>query len=168
MTLYKSIFPLVRCKEVIVEQSDNFYKIFFQIGDRRYMAFINLSEQDKLYKLPTGIYFDSNTQEILSNEPTIAVPKHESVLLHTCSSGPFGVIGSKGHFFTGSEILKISLNGDDIQIQLRPGLLVDPVVYLKVPKDYIGKTVNGNVFKMIQKKDFAVLQVQLDRGDVGE
>lgn len=163
MILYKSMFPLVRRKEVHVEHSDGFYKIFFQIEDRRYMAFINLSEQDKLYKLPTGIYFEPKSQEIISNESTVSVPKHQSLLLHTCSSGPFGVIGSKGHFFAGSEILKVTLMSDDIQIQLRPGLLVDPILYLKVPKDFIGQTVNGKPFKMIQKKDFAVLQVQLER-----
>jgi alpha-galactosidase len=163
MTLYKSIFPLVRKKEIHVEHSDGFYKIFFQIEDRRYMAFINLSEQDKLYKLPTGIYFEPKSQEIISNESTVSVLKHQSLLLHTCSSGPFGVIGSKGHFFAGSEILKITLMSDDIQIQLRPGLLVDPIIYLKVPKDFIGQTVNGKPYKMIQKKDFAVLQVQLER-----
>jgi alpha-galactosidase len=163
MTLYKSIFPLVRKKEIHVEHSDGFYKIFFQIEDRRYMAFINLSEQDKLYKLPTGIYFEPKSQEIISNESTVSVFKHQSLLLHTCSSGPFGVIGSKGHFFAGSEILKITLMSDDIQIQLRPGLLVDPIIYLKVPKDFIGQTVNGKPYKLIQKKDFAVLQVQLER-----
>jgi alpha-galactosidase len=163
MTLYKSIFPLVRKKEIHVEHSDGFYKIFFQIEDRRYMAFNNLSEQDKLYKLPTGIYFEPKSQEIISNESTVSVLKHQSLLLHTCSSGPFGVIGSKGHFFAGSEILKITLMSDDIQIQLRPGLLVDPIVYLKVPKDFIGQTVNGKPYKLIQKKDFAVLQVQLER-----
>jgi alpha-galactosidase len=163
MILYKSIFPLVRKKEIHVEHSDGFYKIFFQIEDRRYMAFINLSEQDKLYKLPTGIYFEPKSQEIISNESTVSVLKHQSLLLHTCSSGPFGVIGSKGHFFAGSEILKITLMSDDIQIQLRPGLLVDPIVYLKVPKDFIGQTVNGKPYKLIQKKDFAVLQVQLER-----
>jgi alpha-galactosidase len=163
MNLYKSMFPLVRKKEIHVEHSDGFYKIFFQIEDRRYMAFINLSEQDKLYKLPTGIYFEPKSQEIISNESTVSVFKHQSLLLHTCSSGPFGVIGSKGHFFAGSEILKITLMSDDIQIQLRPGLLVDPIVYLKVPKDFIGQTVNGKPYKLIQKKDFAVLQVQLER-----
>jgi hypothetical protein len=42
-------------------------------------------------------------------------------------------------------------------------MLVDPIVYLKVPKDFIGQTVNGKPYKMIQKKDFAVLQVQLER-----
>lgn len=162
MILYKSMFPLVRRKEVHVEHSDGFYKIFFQIEDRRYMAFINLSEQDKLYKLPTGIYFEPKSQEIISNESTVSVLKHQSLLLHTCSSGPFGVIGSKGHFFAGSEILKVTMMSDDIQIQLRPGLLVDPILYLKVPKDFIGLTVNGKPFKMIQKKDFAVLQVQLE------
>lgn len=163
MILYKSIFPLVKRKEVHVEHSDGLYKIFFQIEDRRYMALINISEQDKLYKLPTGIYFEPKSQEIISNESTVSVPKHQSLLLHTCSSGPFGVIGSKGHFFTGSEILKITLMGDDIQIQLRPGLLVDPMIYLKVPKDFIGQTVNGKPYKLIQKKEFAVLQVQLER-----
>ncbi len=168
MTLYKSIFPLVRRKEIIVEHSDGFYKIFFQIEDRRYMAFINLSERDKLYKLPTGIYFEPLSQEIMSNESTVAVPKHQSLLLHTCSSGPFGVVGSKGHFFTGSEILKITLMGEDIRIQLRPGLLFDPVIYLKVPKDYIGQTINSKPFRMIQKKEFAILQVQLDRNQVIE
>lgn len=163
MELYLSIFPLVKRKEIIVEHSDGLYKVFFQIDDRRYMAYINLSEIDKLYKLPSGIYFDAQNQQVLANEQTISIPKHQSILLHICSSGPFGVIGTKGHFFTGSEITKIALHGDDIRVQLREGLLVDPIVFLKVPKDFSGTTINGQPFKMIQKKDFAIIQVQLQR-----
>lgn len=165
MDLYRSIFPLVKRKEVIVEHSEGLYKIFFQVDDRRYMAYINLSEKDKLYKLPSGIYFDAQQQIIMSNEQTITIPKHQSLLLHICSAGPFGVIGTKGHFFTGSEIKKIALVGEDIKIELRPGLLFDPEVFLKVPKDYSGKTINGIPFKMIQKKDFAIIQAVVKRDE---
>ncbi len=163
MEIYRSIFPLVRRKEINVEHSEGLYKIFFQIDDRRYMAYMNLSERDKLYKLPAGIYFDGHSQEILTNEQTISIPKHQSILLHICSAGPFGVIGTKGHFFTGSEIVKIALNGEDIKVQLRSGLLADPTVFLKVPKDFSGTTINGVPFKMIQKKDFAIIQTEVKR-----
>lgn len=165
LELYRSIFPLVRRKEVFVEHSEGLYKVFFQIDDRRYMACINLSEKDKLYKLPSGIYFDAQQQIIMSSEQTISIPKHQSILLHICSAGPFGVIGTKGHFFTGSEIRKISLHGEDIQVELREGLLSDPVVFLKVPKDYSGTTINGQKFTMIQKKDFAIIQAVVKRNE---
>jgi len=165
LQLYLSIFPLVRRKEVIVEHTDGLYKIFFQVGDRRYMGFINLSEQNKLYKLPDGIYFEPTHQEILTDEQTLSIPKHQSILLHICSNGPFGVLGSKGHFFPGAEISKIALHGADIHVQLLPGLQVDPVVFLKVPKDFSGETINGKPFRMVQKREFAVIYTQLQRDE---
>ena len=162
MELYRSIFPLVRRKEIKVEHSSGLYKILFQIEDRRYMAFINTANQDKLYKLSEGIYFDVKNQEIISRAQTISIPKHESLLLHICSAGPFGILGTKGHFFAGSEITKIALHGVNIQLELREGLLIKPTIYLKVPKDYIGETINNQAFELIQKKEFAIAKVELE------
>ncbi|MCO5231077.1 MAG: alpha-galactosidase [Chitinophagales bacterium] len=164
--LYFSIFPLVKRKEIIVEHANGLYKIFFQVDDRRYLALINLSEKDRLYKLPTGIYFDSHLQEIISNEQTLLIKKHESTLMHCCSTGPFGVIGSKGHFFAGSEITKISLQGTDIKVKIRQGLLSDPTIYLKIPKDYTGTTINGKPFQLVKKKDFSIAYIQLNREEI--
>ncbi|MCO5249156.1 MAG: alpha-galactosidase [Chitinophagales bacterium] len=161
MQLYRSIFPLVRQKEIKVEHSGGLYRILFQIDDRRYTAFINTSDQDKLYKLSEGIYFDVRSQEIISRAQTISIPKHQSILYHNCSSGPFGILGTKGHFFAGSEITKIALRGVNIDVSLRENLLIDPIIYLKVPKDYIGETINNQPFELIQKKMFAIAKVQL-------
>ncbi|MCO5234020.1 MAG: alpha-galactosidase [Chitinophagales bacterium] len=165
MNLYRSIFPLVKRKEVIVEHAEGLYKIFFQIEERRYLALINLSEKDKLFKLPTGIFFDAYTQDIISNEQTVLIKKRESLLMHCCSAGPFGVIGTKGHFFPGSEIAKIALQGTDIKVRLRKGLLIDPIVYLKIPKDYTGTTINGNPFQLVSKKEFSIAYIQLNRNE---
>lgn len=162
--LLKSIFPLVRRKEINVEYSEGLYRIFFQIEDRRYLAYINLSNKDLLHKLSPGIYFDGHRQVIMTHAQTISIPKHSSTLLHICSSGPFGVLGSDTHIFPGSEITKIALRGRDIHVELREGLLQDPTIYLKAPKDFTGTTINGIEFEMIQKKEFAVLKVTLPRG----
>ncbi len=160
---FRSIFPLVKKKEIHVEHSEGLYKILFQIDDRRYLAYLNLSDRDKIHKLSAGIYFDGFSQEILTHEQNLSIPKHQSILLHICSSGPFGVLGSDGHFFPGSEITKISLKGKNIQLELREELQLNPTIYLKVPKDYIGETVNGQPFKLIQKKNFAVLKITINK-----
>ena len=166
--LYQSIFPLVKSKEVTVDHSNGLYRIRFQVDNQRFLAYINLSDKDKLHRLSAGIYFNGHTQEILSNQQTISITKHESVLLNICSSGPFGVLGSEGHIFPGTEIKKIALREDDINIQLREGLLLDPVIFLKVPLDYTGKTINGQPFEMIKKKGFAVIKTTLNKNQKQE
>lgn len=162
--MFHSIFPLVRKKDVIVEQSaDGLYKCFFGIGDRKYLALINLGNKDKLFKLAAGLYFEPIAQEIIGSEQTIRIERHNSVLLHLIGGGLFAIAGSKGHFFPGSEIDRITTVGNNIRISLRNGLQVDPVIYLKVPEDYAAEKMNDHPVKYIKKKGFKIMYAQLSR-----
>jgi alpha-galactosidase len=164
MHLFKSIFPLLKKKDIIVDQSsDGMYKIHFNIGDRKYMALMNLSHQDKLFKLPAGLYFEPVDQEIIGSEQTIRIPKHGSILLHLIGGGLFAIAGSKGHFFPGSEIERITTVGNKIKIALRKGLQVDPIIYLKVPEDYEAGRMNDQEVRFIKKKGFKIMYAQLSR-----
>lgn len=161
--LYRSIFPLVKKIDITTEQSGQLYKFYFGVGDRKYMVLMNLGGDDKLIKLPNGLYFEPLKQEIVGSEQTIKVGKHSSVLLHQIGGGLFSIAGSNGHFFPGAEISRITTIGDNIKISLIEGLQVDPVIYLKVPEDYEIGMINEHPVQTIQKKGFKIIYAQLSR-----
>lgn len=163
--LYRSIFPLLKKKDVMVEQSGEVYKATFGIGDRKYMAIINLSDKNTLFKVPQGLYFEAVQQELVSSESGITIPAHGSILLLSIGGGLFAIAGSNGHFFPGAEIARITTSGDDIKIALVNGLQRDPVIYLKVPEDYEVGTMNGHPVRSVKKKGFKIIYTQLSRNE---
>jgi alpha-galactosidase len=163
--LFQSIFPLLPKKDIQVEYTEGFYRVSFGIGERRYLALINLSERDRLFKLPPGLFFEPVTKEVVSNEQTIPVFRHQSVLLHLAGGGMYAVLGTDGHFFPGADIRKVVLKGDSIRVNLIEGLQRDPVVFLKIPEDAEVKYINQHAAKVVKKKDFHIVYAQLNRNE---
>jgi alpha-galactosidase len=163
MKMYTSIFPLLDKKDITVDYSDDFYRVHFGIGERRFLALINLSDEEKLYKLPPGIFFDPLQQEVMSSEQTILLNKHQSMLLHMAGAGLYAVLGSKGHFFAGAEVKKVALSGDNIQVQLIAGLQTDPEIFLKIPDDVSVTYINHQPAKTVRKKGFNIVHAIIPR-----
>lgn len=163
MVLYKSIFPLLDKKDIVVDYSNGFYRVHFGIAERRFLALINLSEEEKLFKLPPGIFFDPMKQEVMSSEQTIPLNKHQSVLLHVAGGGLYAVLGSKGHFFAGAEVNKVTLYGDNIQVKLIDGLQIDPEIFLKIPDDVSVTYINQRPAKTVKKKGFNIVHAIIPR-----
>ncbi|MCB0508542.1 MAG: alpha-galactosidase [Bacteroidetes bacterium] len=161
LRLYKSIFPLMPIEDIQVNYQNDFYSIHFRINERYYLALINTSSDTKTYKLPDSLYFDNRTDELLKGNRRINIPKHASKCLLNVGYTPFAVAGSKGHFFSGTEIENIYLSGNKIEIDWKEELLLDTIAYIKVPLEYEVLTVNNSEqFKRINKKEFSIIEIE--------
>lgn len=161
LRLFQSIFPLMTIENPQVSEHHGFYTIHFHIKERYYTAFINTDNKTRMYKLPNSLFFDNVTQELVNGNKRIEVPKHSARCLLNVGHTPFGIAGSNGHFFSGTEIENIYISGNTIELEWTKGMLSDAVVYIKVPLDYDVVTINnsGN-FKRINKSDFSIIEVR--------
>lgn len=154
LSLYKSIFPLCQISQLKVEQSGLVYKVRFMIKESIYLAYLNLSDERSKVKLEDGWFFNCRTQNIVEGDTMYPLEKHQSVCFHQIDESPYAVIGSKGHFFSGSEVESISLVDDNIEVEINNKLLVPVTLYLKTPKETNVKTINHRSFTLIPKRDF--------------
>lgn len=158
---YKSIFPLMEVQEAHVSCHDNFYTVDFRVKDRYYLALINVSNSPKMFKLPNNLFFDNVKGDLIKGDKTIEIPKHSSKCLLSVSYAQFSIAGSKGHFFSGTEVENIYVSGNKIELKWTEGVLNDVTLYIKVPSNYDVVSINnsGN-FKRIEKKDFSIIEFE--------
>ena len=159
--MYKSIFPLMPVEDAQVKFANDFYSINFRIKDKYYLALLNTGNHSKMYKLPNNLFYDNVREDLVKGDKTIEVPKHSAKCYLLVGYTPFGIAGSKGHFFSGTEIENIYLSGNKIELEWAEGVLNDVKVYIKVPIEYEVITINnsGN-FKRIEKNDFSIIEVE--------
>lgn len=148
-------------QDVQVNFQDNFYTINFRIKDRYYLALMNVSDSPKMFKLPNNLYYDNVKEDLIKGDKVIEIPKHSSKCYLTVGYTPFAIAGSKGHFFSGTEIENIYVSGNKVELEWAEGVLNDVTLFLKVPSDYevLGINNSGN-FKRIEKKDFSIIEVE--------
>lgn len=157
LELYKSIFPLFDKINLEVEQDESIYMVRFSIRERHYLSIINLGNQLKYVKLPKGMYFDSNSNDIVMGETQIDIQYHQSYLFYDIGFSPFALLGTIGHFFPCAEIKELWMEDNSLKYTLIENLLITPKVFFKVPKDYLINDVNGKPFDRIEKKDFSII-----------
>lgn len=154
LELYKSIFPFRNITQIKVEQAEKLYKIKFVVKDNVYVAYLNLGDKKLKFKLNDGWYFNCFNQNLTEGDSYYSLEKHQSVCFHQVDDGPYAIAGSKGHFFSGSEVESISLEGDNIELVLDDKVLNKITIYLKLPKTIEVKTINKKPFKLIPKRYF--------------
>ncbi len=155
--LYKSIFPLTEKINIDVEQHKHLYKVSYQIGERHYYSYFNLADHTLFIDLPQGIYFDKSTNDLIYGNSRIDVPAHGSLLLYSVGYSPFAIIGTEGYFFPAAEIKNIWVDGGSIKYDSIENLLVNPKIFIKVPKEFEITDVNGKDFVRIEKREFSVI-----------
>jgi hypothetical protein len=161
LQLYKSVFPLMKIEDVLVQQDDDFYKINFRIGNNYYIALMNLSDSLKMYKLPDGWYFDNRKQEWINGGKMTEVPKHASRCLLQVGVTPFVLAGTKGHFFSGTEVKNVYLSSNKVEVEWEETILNETTAFFRVPLDYKIESVNGSTdFKRINKKEFSLIEIK--------
>lgn len=164
LALYKSIFPLMEIENTQVNFLDEFYVINFTIKDKIYLALINTSNSNKRYQLPNNLFFDNVKQDLVTGDKLIDIPKHSSLCLLTVGYTPFAIAGSKGHFFSGTEIENIYLSGNKIELIWSENMLYDVKIFIKVPLEYEVLSVNDSVnFIRINKKKFSIIEVEKNK-----
>jgi alpha-galactosidase len=158
---YKSIFPLMPVQDVQVSFQDDFYKINFRIKDKYFLALLNVSDSSKMYRLPNNLFYDNVKEDLVKGDKMIEIPKHSAKCYLTVGYTPFGIAGSKGHFFSGTEIENIFVSGNKVELEWADGVLNEVKVYIKVPTDYEVVSINnsGN-FKRIEKPEYSIIEVE--------
>ena len=158
---YKSIFPLMPVQDVQVHVQDNFYTIQMRVKDKYYLVLINAADTAKMYKLPNNLFYDNVKEDLIKGDKSIEIPKHSSKCLLIVGYTPFAIAGSRGHFFSGTEIENIYITGNQIELEWTEGILNDVKLYIKVPQNYEVMSINnsGN-FNRIEKKDFSIIEVE--------
>jgi alpha-galactosidase len=154
LQLYKSIFPVRNITQIKVEQADKVYKIRFFVKENVYVAYLNLSDEKTRVKLDDGWYFNCINQHLVEGDTLYSLDIHQSVCFHQVDESPYAIVGSKGHFFSGSEVETISLVEDNIELILDEKVLVPLKIYLKIPKSIEVKTINNQPFQLVPKRDF--------------
>jgi alpha-galactosidase len=144
---YLSHFP-VKDKQIIRVEviEDDLYKIYFEIEERRYLAFANLGNRELRTKLDKGQFFSNKTLEVISGDYEIILSPYASVcLLEIDEDKDFEVLGGKGHIFAGCEVDKFKVKWlGNISLTLHPKAVNNDYVYIKIPDSKNGYKVNGN------------------------
>ena len=114
-----------------------------------------------MYKLPNSLYFDNLTEDLIKGDKRIEIPRHSSKCYLNVGFTPFAIAGSKGHFFSGTEIENIYLSGNKVELEWADNVLNDVKIYIKVPTEYPVETINSSKnFNRIEKKDFSIIEVE--------
>lgn len=161
LRLFKSIFPLQKPQDIKVSVENHFYKCSFRIGDRYYLAFFNLSNSSKRIKLPKGLFFNGESEELTKGDQMLTLKAHQSVCLFSIGLSPFAIAGTKGHLFPGCEIENIYLVDDTLKLDFKKDTLFPITVYIKIPNEYEIDTINEVKATIISKKDYKILKVLL-------
>jgi len=164
LNLYKSIFPLMQPEDVQVSYKAEFYRIHFRVRDRFYLALINTGSTPRMFRLPDNLFFDTASGDIINGGKMIEIEKHSSKCYFFIGRTPFAIAGTRGHFFSGTEIENIYLSGNKVELEWTEGILNDVTVFIKVPIDYQVESINnsGN-FKRVDRKDFSIIEVEKNK-----
>lgn len=151
--LYLSQFPLLRSR---IEAGDQ-DSVLFRRGDRRYRACHNLGRKRISIELPEGLYYGFEVG-FFSGGPVSLGPYETRVYLEV-DVKPYAVAGSTGLLFPGSEITDFSFDQGKVSFNIRPGVLQEGTIFLKVPGFLKECEVNGTVYPCEEKVDMSLVVV---------
>jgi alpha-galactosidase len=159
--LYQSIFPLVKKENILVQQEQDFYQVHFNIREHYYLALFNLSNQDKIYKLPNALFFDNIKQKNYKGNKNITIEKRSAMCLLKISATPFALLGSKGHLFSGTEIEQIYISNNILEIEWNKNIINDMSISYRIPKNYdVALSKNAQVINKIEDNDYITLEIK--------
>ena len=162
--LYKSIFPLVSIEDVHVRYQNQLYVVNCRIADKYYTCLINTADKDRMYKLPNGLFFEHLSQKLIKGDRMYNLHKHQAVCLLNVGYSPFAFAGSKGHFFSGTEMERFFISGNELEIEWNEKVLNEISVQIKVPLHYEVKSVNGNsAFTRTDFKEYSIITIEKDK-----
>lgn len=158
--LYQSIFPLVEKNDIIVQQEKDFYQINFSIKDNYYLALFNMSNDEKIYKLPNSLFFDNLRQKYIKGNKNISIKKRSALCLLKINATPFAFLGSSGHLFSGTEIEHIYLSNNILEIEWNKHILNPIVVWYRIPQNYeISISENAKIVDREENDDYITLKI---------
>jgi alpha-galactosidase len=145
MQVYRSAIPYKPKEDLQVVKDGNLYKASFKIGDRCYMAYINLSGKSKTCNLDSGLYFDNYTNSIVSGK--MKLKGYQALCLYRSSGHPFELLGGKGALFSGSEVKLLELQNDkNLKLTYNEQADRTQPLIIRIPDEFSKMKVNGKEF----------------------
>ncbi len=145
LELYLSGFPATEKKNVIVKKEGEFYRIRFMVGDREYLALINLGDKEQVVALDDRDAFDNQRLVMHQANSFIEIPAHGSrcYYLPKYPNKMPELLGGKGHLFSGSEMESMDARANVITLNYHPEAQNRPPVYILIPSQFPYALVNG-------------------------
>ena len=148
LNLYLSQFPFRQKKIYQVIENDDCYEIYFGIGELRYWAVSNLSEEVKNLKIEvlkqadfsdfeveSLLFYDVYAKKMLEFADTLNVAAHETrCFLVSDLQKEWSVAGSSSHFFAGSEAEKLVLENNVLKVKMYDKLVLASDVLVRTKR----------------------------------
>jgi alpha-galactosidase len=149
MQLYKSSFPYRAKEDIKVSKDGEVYTATFKIGDRSYLAWINLSGKSNTCVLDSGLYYDNYTNSIVTGK--LKLKAYQTLCLYRSAGHAFEVLGGKGALFPGSEVKTLELQNDkNLKLSYNDGADKTQPLVISIPTEFNKMKVNGKEFPAIQ------------------
>lgn len=144
LAAFLSALPYQAKRQVAVQQTGQLYKAAFMIGDRSFMAYINLSKHQQSVATDSATYFNNSDNSIIKPQTKLVVKPYSSICLYRLKGEPFEVLGGSNNLFSGTEVESFQLlNAQAMQLRFRKGFQQNHVVVMSIPKEFQKINVNG-------------------------
>lgn len=144
--LYHASFPFVAKSIQYHGETEGCHEVHFTIGKRAYIAYLNLTGTVRRMTLPgdDGVHWYEQERGILEGGTVVRLPAYGSCCLSRAPIRPWGVIGTTGRLFPGSEIDQVFHEDNEMTITFREGALSVGDVIVRLPKRIEVCMINGN------------------------
>lgn len=135
MHLFRSMFPFREKKINYISERDGSIAIDFSIGENSYLVFSNLTDEPKMMFFPPGIYFTSGGSEenYFAGDMHLALEGRTTICCLKVPREDYGIAGSTGHLFPGSEIASFKVKNKNIQVRLDRHYRNKGEIFIRVP-----------------------------------
>lgn len=147
LALLRSMFPMPRKRNVETMETEGVVAVRFFVGNLRFRAFANLTEDARTMETDMVRYFCQETG--FSTEPRLYLAPFASRCCLEIDERCPSVAGSDIHLFPGCEVASVAQTEDQLDIGLRPGVCAAGTIWVRVsrPGRY---TANGDPVKSVE------------------
>jgi len=150
MNRYRSMFPFKNKRMKKVDVSDCLLRAEFSIDENEYIVLSNLSDEERLAWLPSGVYFSTRDEpdegDFLEGDVDILLYPHTTHCYRRVRGGDYTVAGTTCHIFPGSEVTGVKAGRRGIAVEMDRRFCSMGNVYIAVPLE--GEyTVNGAAYR---------------------
>jgi alpha-galactosidase len=162
--MLRSSFPRVEAKVTGFESYRKLYIFEFSIEGKKYLAYCNLSSQQRTVKLPSGLWF-SHEYFLTAAGTNLVLEPYQSISFYQARQfnyGPLSLLGSTGHLFPGAQVETVQVRGREIEIALKEHSSAETVIYLAVPAGIEPYHAGGLSYDLLSYEGVTYIAVPLD------
>jgi alpha-galactosidase len=156
ITMIKSAYPIIKPDKVIINESKkDLFDFKFTIKNREYVAYTNMSELDKSFMLPKGLYYSKDTGVI--NEQEIVLKEGQTICFYILKDNEEGLwVFTDGYIYPGTEVIDTSNNKGKITVNFAEGFINKYNTYVVSSKNINLTNINDKIVKKIDNKNINI------------